>query len=66
MLANLISEIKSGQTANYKVFFMDGLLQNENKFRIDPDDERQSAFPTTCKPDRGKVKKVRKSARTSL
>jgi len=39
MLANLISEIKSNQTADYKAFFMDGLFQNKNKFRMSPDDE---------------------------
>jgi cyclohexyl-isocyanide hydratase len=51
MLTNLILEIKSDQTADYTAFFMDGLLQNENKFRISPDDERRSAFPTNYKPD---------------
>ena len=51
MLNSLILEIKSDQTADYKAFFMDGLLQNENKCRISPDDERRSAFPTNYKPD---------------
>jgi len=51
MKISIISEITSYQIAEYKEFFIDGLLQNENKFRISPDDERRSAFPTNYKPD---------------
>jgi len=51
MEISIILEITSYQIAEYKEFFIDGLLQNENKFRISPDDERRSAFPTNYMPD---------------
>lgn len=46
-----IVEITSDQITDYKNFFMEGLLQNENKFRISLEDEIKSPFPTKDKPD---------------
>lgn len=46
-----IREIRSDQHAIYKAFFLNGLLQNEDNFRMTPDDIAHTGFPTTDEPD---------------
>ena len=46
-----ISEIKSAQASFYKSFLMKGLIDDEDNFRISPNDELIEPFPTTDKDD---------------
>lgn len=46
-----ITEIKSGEVNQYKNFLMTGLIQDEENFRITPDDEINSSFPTRDRED---------------
>jgi ribosomal protein S18 acetylase RimI-like enzyme len=46
-----IKEITSKDAPSYKSFFMQGLLQDEESFRISPNDEKDSPFPTKDTPD---------------
>ncbi|MBC7391270.1 MAG: GNAT family N-acetyltransferase [Opitutaceae bacterium] len=47
----IISEVKSDQSEIYKTFFMRGLIEDDEKFRISPDDEMKEDFPTLDKAD---------------
>jgi RimJ/RimL family protein N-acetyltransferase len=42
-----ISEMTSNKVSQYKAFLAVGLLQDEEHFRITPDDDRHAPFPTT-------------------
>lgn len=46
-----IVEIKNGADFDYKNFFMQGLREHEDSFRISPNDEFQALFPTRNRPD---------------
>lgn len=46
-----ILEIKSNQTNLYKNFFIIGLMNDEESFRISPNDELNAEFPTMDKED---------------
>lgn len=46
-----ISEIKSDKVEVYKNFLAFGLINDEDNFRITPDDELNSPFPTKDKKD---------------
>ncbi|NUM81190.1 GNAT family N-acetyltransferase [bacterium] len=46
-----VREITSGEALRYKQFFMAGLIQDEEAFRISPGDEINAPFPTSDKAD---------------
>ena len=46
-----ILELRSAQAAEYKRFFMEGLIRDEESFRISPGDESNAPFPTEGRPD---------------
>jgi cyclohexyl-isocyanide hydratase len=46
-----IIEIKSGQTDQYRQFLMVGLHEDEENFRITPNDEFNAPFPTKDRED---------------
>lgn len=46
-----ILEIRSDQFETYKTFFMRGLVEDDEKFRISPNDEIKESFPTLDKED---------------
>jgi N-acetyltransferase len=46
-----IKEINSTQAKLYKSFLMEGLVNDENNFRISPNDEFKESFPTLDKED---------------
>lgn len=46
-----IVEIKSDADFDYKRFFLEGLREHEDFFRISPNDELRAAFPTAGTPD---------------
>lgn len=46
-----IQEIRSDQDTIYKAFFLTGLLQNEDNFRMTPGDIAGSGFPTNDRDD---------------
>jgi len=46
-----IKEISSVQANEYKAFFIRGLIEDEESFRISPNDEREAQFPTTGSVD---------------
>lgn len=46
-----IKEVKSDQSEIYKSFFTEGLIKDEENFRISPNDEKNASFPTSDKPD---------------
>lgn len=46
-----IIEIPSAQSEKYKRFFMEGLVRDEESFRISPGDESNAPFPTDGLPD---------------
>ena len=46
-----IVEIKSGRDFDYQNFFLRGLREHEDFFRISPDDEFQAEFPTRNRAD---------------
>jgi GNAT superfamily N-acetyltransferase len=46
-----IREMPSSQAAGYKRFFMEGLIRDEDSFRISPGDESNAPFPTEDRPD---------------
>jgi ribosomal protein S18 acetylase RimI-like enzyme len=41
-----IKEITAEQLTTYKAFLMNGLIDDEDNFRISPNDERDAPFPT--------------------
>lgn len=47
----VIEEIRSDRTAAYKCFFQAALSENEECFRISPEDELNESFPTKDKYD---------------
>ena len=47
----IIREIQSGQHEIYKEFFLNGLFQNEDNFRMTPQDIAHSGFPTNDRAD---------------
>lgn len=46
-----IVEIKNGTDFDYRNFFMQGLREHEDSFRISPNDEFQAEFPTRNRSD---------------
>jgi cyclohexyl-isocyanide hydratase len=46
-----ILELPSTQYVEYKRFFMEGLIRDEERFRISPGDEEKAAFPTEDRAD---------------
>ena len=46
-----IKEIKSDQNKEYKEFFTLGLINDENNFRISPNDDLDALFPTKDRSD---------------
>lgn len=46
-----IKEIISEESVSYKQFFMAGLIQDEDAFRISPEDEINAPFPTSDRAD---------------
>lgn len=46
-----ILELLADQAAEYKAFFMEGLIGDEESFRISPGDESSASFPTGGRPD---------------
>lgn len=46
-----ILEMNSAQAAEYKRFFLEGLIRDEESFRISPGDEYNAPFPTDGRPD---------------
>ena len=46
-----IEELTDRHAEIYKQLITKGLIEDENCFRIAPEDERREAFPTTNKPD---------------
>jgi GNAT superfamily N-acetyltransferase len=43
---SLLSEITASQLPLYKAFFISGLVNDEENFRISPQDEQDASFPT--------------------
>lgn len=46
-----IRELYFSEHQTYKTFLMEGLINDENNFRISPDDEMKADFPTNGKAD---------------
>src|SRR4051812_4299648 len=46
-----ISEIPSSHALLYKSFFLQGLIEDVDNFRISPHDEMESSFPTQDRAD---------------
>ena len=46
-----IVDLHSAQAEEYKRFFMEGLIRDEESFRISPGDETNAPFPTEARPD---------------
>lgn len=46
-----ILEMSSIQAGEYKRFFLEGLIRDEESFRISPGDESNAPFPTVGRPD---------------
>lgn len=51
MIELTISEITSSQSKLYKDFFLRGLVEDEENFRISPSDESNASFPTADRTD---------------
>lgn len=47
----ILKEITAKDSASYKSFFMAGLEEDEEHFRIAPEDEKNAAFPTEDRKD---------------
>ena len=49
--ATILKEITSQEVTAYKTFFRAGLEEDEENFRISPEDEKTAAFPTRDRKD---------------